>query len=153
MDVDRSLQSVYLSERNSYPFISLHHDHISEALERSADNGATLSFSRMNLSDVGARAVEELATMKGEIPEDESIVKRCVYVSIFTMCLTFGISWGLVNCQLGLPWAAITSPPFQLNSHFYQACDTSTSSTTISWCSPMLYVCFLIATFEMFTMA
>jgi hypothetical protein len=86
MDVDLSLRSAYSSERNSYPFISLHHDHIREAIEHSVDNGATLSFSRMDLSDIGARAVEELATMRGDTPEHENLVKRYGYfLTIFTV--------------------------------------------------------------------
>jgi hypothetical protein len=86
MDADRSLRSFYSSKRDSYPFISLNHVHICEAIERSADNGATLTFSRMNLSDVGARAAEELATIEKESPEDESIIKRYAnFSAIFMM--------------------------------------------------------------------
>lgn len=77
MDADRSLrESFYSNKRNSYSFISLNNGHVREAIERSPDNGATLTFSRMNLSDVGARAAEELATIKRDTLEDESTVKR-----------------------------------------------------------------------------
>jgi len=73
MDADRSLRS---NKRDSYPFISLNHVHICEAIERSADRGATLKFSRMNLLDVGARAAQELAGIDKGTSEDESTVKR-----------------------------------------------------------------------------
>lgn len=86
MDADRSLRSFFESKRDSYPFISLNYVHICEAVERSADQGATLTFSRMNLSDVGARAAEELAGIDRETPEDESTVKRYAnFSAIFTM--------------------------------------------------------------------
>ena len=87
MDTDHSLRSFFSGKRDSYPLISLNHVHICEAIERSADNGATLAFSRLNLSDVGARAAEELAGMDRESPEDESLstVKRYAnFIVIFT---------------------------------------------------------------------
>jgi Leucine rich repeat len=105
MDADRSLRSFYSSKRDSYPFTSLNHVHIREAIERSADNGATLTFSRMNLSDVGARAAEELATFERQTLEDESTVKRyAIFSALFTIAhlrYIFGIFESLTRIALG----------------------------------------------------
>lgn len=97
MDADRSLrESFYSNKRNSYSFISLNNGHVREAIERSPDNGATLTFSRMNLSDVGARAAEELATIKRDTPEDESTVKRYAnFSTIFMMGSSSVYLWDL----------------------------------------------------------
>lgn len=57
---------------------SLNHVHISEALLRSEDNGATLDFSHKSLTDVGEYGAEQLATIGREASmEDESSVLRC----------------------------------------------------------------------------
>jgi hypothetical protein len=57
---------------------SLNHEHISEALHRTDDNGATLDFSHKGLTDVGEYGAEQLATIGREDPmEDESSVLRC----------------------------------------------------------------------------
>ncbi|KAF5387103.1 hypothetical protein D9615_001618 [Tricholomella constricta] len=75
--VDRTtLLSPNSNKRSSFPSTSLSSVYIAQALQRSSDNGATLMFSKMNLSDVGALAAEELATIGREMPEDESPVKR-----------------------------------------------------------------------------
>ncbi|KAG6903185.1 hypothetical protein C0995_002728 [Termitomyces sp. Mi166 len=50
--------------------------HIAQAIQRSSDNGATLMFSKLNLSDVGASAAEELASIGRERPDDESPLRR-----------------------------------------------------------------------------
>jgi hypothetical protein len=57
---------------------SLNHVHISEALLKSEDNGATLDFSHMRLTDVGEYGAEQLATIgREDSMEDESSVLRC----------------------------------------------------------------------------
>jgi hypothetical protein len=57
---------------------SLNHIHISEALLKSEDNGATLDFSHMRLTDVGEYGAEQLATIgREDLMEDESSVLRC----------------------------------------------------------------------------
>ena len=57
---------------------SLNHVHISEAWLKSEDNGATLDFSHMRLTDVGEYGAEELATIgREDSMEDESSVLRC----------------------------------------------------------------------------
>lgn len=80
LDVDRSaLRSPHSNKRNSFPS-PLTHAHIFEALHRSADNGATLNLSKLNLSDIGVSAAEQLATIGirigREAPEDKSPVER-----------------------------------------------------------------------------
>ncbi|KAG5646694.1 hypothetical protein DXG03_002684 [Asterophora parasitica] len=71
-----TLLSPTSNQRKSFPSTSLSSAHIAQALQRSSDNGATLMFSKMNLSDVGALAAEELAALGRETPDDESPVKR-----------------------------------------------------------------------------
>ena len=57
---------------------SLNHVHISLALLRSDDNGATLDFSHKGLTDVGEYGAEQLAIIgRGVSMEDESSVLRC----------------------------------------------------------------------------
>lgn len=57
---------------------SLNHEHISEALFKSEDNGETLDFSHMRLTDVGEDGAEQLATIgREDSMEDESSVLRC----------------------------------------------------------------------------
>lgn len=89
MDADRSLRSFYSGKRDSYPFTSLNHTHICDAIERSLDNGVTLTFSKLGLSDVGARAVEELATIERETPDEESAVKRYAFFRVVHNELNF----------------------------------------------------------------
>jgi len=76
VDDDHQPLSSYSSTRNSFLSTSLNHVHISEAIERSRDNGATLMFSKMNLLDIGAVVAEELATIGRETQEDQSPVMR-----------------------------------------------------------------------------
>ena len=58
---------------------SLNHVHISEAWLKSEDNGATLDFGHMRLTDVGEYGAEQLATIgREDSMEDESSVLRCV---------------------------------------------------------------------------
>jgi hypothetical protein len=57
---------------------SLSHLHLSEAFLKSEDNGATLDFSHMRLTDVGEYGAEQLATIgREDSMEDESSVLRC----------------------------------------------------------------------------
>ena len=59
---------------------SLSHIHISEAFLKSEDNGSTLDFSHMRLTDVGEYGAEQLATIgREDSMEDESSVLRCVF--------------------------------------------------------------------------
>jgi hypothetical protein len=83
---------------------SLNHVHLSEALLKSEDNGATLDFSHMRLTDVGEYGAEELATIgREDSMEDESSVLRCE--SPLSACRNISqISLPLSDCQdhLGL---------------------------------------------------
>jgi len=57
---------------------SLNHVHLSEALLKSEDNGASLDFCHMRLTDVGEYGAEQLATIgREDSMEDESSVLRC----------------------------------------------------------------------------
>ena len=78
---------------------SISHIHISEALLKSEDNGATLDFSHMRLTDVGEYGAEQLATIgREDSMEDESSVLRCT--SPLSACLnTSRISLLLSDCQ------------------------------------------------------
>lgn len=55
---------------------SLSHVQILDALDRSTDAGITLDFARMNLSDVGAAAAEELAHIEQRTLENDNVVER-----------------------------------------------------------------------------
>jgi hypothetical protein len=76
----RPLRSFDSGKRDSYPFTSLNHTHICDAIERSLDNGVTLTFSKLGLSDVGARSAEELAAIERETSEEESAVQRYAFL-------------------------------------------------------------------------
>lgn len=54
------------------PSISLSRDHITEALLKSPDNGATLDLTHKGLSDVGESGAEELATVGQDTEEGSS---------------------------------------------------------------------------------
>jgi hypothetical protein len=57
---------------------TLNDDHISEALLKSEDNGATLDFSHRGLTDVDEFSTAQLAAVGREDPmEDESSLLRC----------------------------------------------------------------------------
>jgi hypothetical protein len=57
---------------------TLNPSHISEALSKSEDNGATLDFSHRGLTDVDEYSAAQLAVVGCEDPmEDESSVLRC----------------------------------------------------------------------------
>ncbi|KAF8078065.1 RAM signaling pathway protein-domain-containing protein [Lyophyllum atratum] len=71
-----TLLSPHSSKRTSFPSVSLGSVQIAQALQRSSDNGSTLMLSKMNLSNIGGLAAEELATLGRETPEDESLVER-----------------------------------------------------------------------------
>lgn len=51
--------------------------HISEAIQKSPDNGSTLDLSHCNLTDVGVPGAEELATIgrEGGMDEESSVVR------------------------------------------------------------------------------
>ncbi|KAG6879036.1 hypothetical protein C0992_005729 [Termitomyces sp. T32_za158] len=86
--VDRSsLPDSHPSRWNSESFASttLGSVHIAQAIQHSSDDGATLMFSKMNISDVGAAAAEELARIGRERPEDESPLKR---ITLGNNCLS-----------------------------------------------------------------
>lgn len=78
---------------------SLNHIHLSEALLKSEDNGATLDFSHMRLTDVGEYGAEQLATIgREDSMEDESSVLRCALP--LSACHNISqISLPLSNCQ------------------------------------------------------
>ena len=57
---------------------TLNHSHISEAVSKSEDNGATLDFSHRGLTDVDEYSAAELAAVGNEDSiEDEGSVLRC----------------------------------------------------------------------------
>ena len=66
------LQSPQSGERSAP--VSLSSAHILKALQDSPDNGATLIFSRLRLSDVGP--AEELANIGRENSQDQGCLKR-----------------------------------------------------------------------------
>lgn len=62
---------------------TLNDNHISEALLKSEDNGATLDFSHRGLTDVDEYSATQLAAVGREDPmEDESSVLRCACPSL-----------------------------------------------------------------------
>jgi len=80
--VDTQLSSAFSlhKRRPSSPTsaTTLNHSHISEALMKSEDNGATLDFSHRGLTDVDEYSVTQLAAIGREDPmEDEGSVLRC----------------------------------------------------------------------------
>ncbi|KAF8503481.1 RAM signaling pathway protein-domain-containing protein [Russula emetica] len=73
---------------------SLNHVHISEALLKSEDNGATLDFSHVRLTDVGEYGAEQLATIgREDSMEDESSVLRITLSSnrLATLPMAFAL--------------------------------------------------------------
>ncbi|CAK5279348.1 unnamed protein product [Mycena citricolor] len=62
--------------RLSSPSLTLTTGNISDALSSSPDGGATLVFLKKSISDIPDEAVEELAALGREMPEDESLVER-----------------------------------------------------------------------------
>ncbi|KAG5350867.1 hypothetical protein C0989_008965 [Termitomyces sp. Mn162] len=72
----QSLPNSHSDRWSSFASTTLSSVHIAQAIQRSSDDGATLMFSKMNLSDVGVAAVEELARIGKERSEDESLLKR-----------------------------------------------------------------------------
>lgn len=62
---------------------TLNDNHISEALLKSEDNGATLDFSHRGISDVDEYSATQLAAVGREDPmEEESSVLRCACPSL-----------------------------------------------------------------------
>lgn len=78
---------------------SLNHVHLTEAFLKSEDNGATLDFSHMRLTDVGEYGAEQLATIgREDSMEDESSVLRCALP--LSACHNISqISLPLSDCQ------------------------------------------------------
>jgi hypothetical protein len=145
LDVNHHISASPLLNKSSFPSASLNTTHISEAIQRSSDNGATLMFSKMNLSDVGVLAAEELATIGRETPEDESPVKR--YVDILNNLRSSSMPSCLETqtAPSGLHWETIVSQPSRLSSHFCLAYDTSTSSTIASQYFPTWWgFCYMV---------
>jgi hypothetical protein len=71
--VDRpALRSPYWIPPNTS--VSLSHEHIAEALANSPDDGETLVFSKLDLTDISVDAAEELATKVDS--SGEGVVKR-----------------------------------------------------------------------------
>jgi hypothetical protein len=78
---------------------SLNYVHISEALLKSEDNGASLDFCHMRLTDVGEYGAEQLATIgREDSMEDESSVLRCA-LPLSACHNTSQISLPLSDCQ------------------------------------------------------
>lgn len=96
LDVDRPVfRSPPSNKRSSFSSTSLNSLHISQAISQSPDNGATLMFSKLSLSDISVLAAEELASIGRETSEDESPVKRydafmniyiCAVLTPFELC-------------------------------------------------------------------
>jgi len=59
------------------PSASLTEEHITEALQQSPDNGATLDLTHRSLTDVGDDGAEHLATVRrnGSLEDDSSILR------------------------------------------------------------------------------
>ena len=78
---------------------SLNHVHITEAMLKSDDNGATLDYCHMRLTDVGEYGAEQLATIgREDSMEDESSVLR--YVLPLSACHNVSqISLPSYDCQ------------------------------------------------------
>ncbi|KAF8894501.1 RAM signaling pathway protein-domain-containing protein [Infundibulicybe gibba] len=75
LDVDRPVleSPQYNKTMQSTPLAP---PHISQALGKSSDGGVTLNLSKLNISDVGVLAAEELALIGRTSPDDESVVER-----------------------------------------------------------------------------
>ncbi|KAG7086559.1 hypothetical protein E1B28_002507 [Marasmius oreades] len=96
LDVDRSVsRSPTISKKGSFLSVStsLSHSLIQDALHYSPDKGATLVFTKKNLTDIGGAAAEELATIGMEPPEDESRVQRIAlnYNRLTTIPMEFAL--------------------------------------------------------------
>ncbi|KAL0947467.1 hypothetical protein HGRIS_013573 [Hohenbuehelia grisea] len=74
--VDRVATNSPFNKLDAFQFTSLGSYHISDALLRSPDDGATLDLTKQNLTEVGESGAEELATIGRNEDEDESIVTR-----------------------------------------------------------------------------
>ena len=92
-----------MSSRSSFLSVSLTHLHISEAIEHSCDNGATLTFSKLNLSHIGTTAAEELAAIGRDVQDSQSPLKRYIgFCAVFTnySTLTYVVRIALGNNHL-----------------------------------------------------
>lgn len=70
------------------PSVSLSREHITEALAKSPDNGATLDLAHKNLTDVGEDGAEELATVgTGNADESDSTLVRYAVCSLLSASL------------------------------------------------------------------
>ena len=83
-DGEHSTRKSSTASRNAalspLPSLSLTRDHITDALAKSPDGGATLDLAYKGLTDVGESGAEELATVgHDEQAGTESSVVRCVF--------------------------------------------------------------------------
>lgn len=98
-DGEHSLRKTPSTLRNAalspLPSLSLTRDHITEALAKSPDGGATLDLAYKGLTDVGESGAEELATV-GQ--DDESITESPVIRCVFQLYSYVRASKRLVSC-------------------------------------------------------
>ena len=73
-DVDGSAPSSPLTRDPS--ILPLTHVHITDALSRSPDHGATLIFSRLNISDISAAAIHTLTSIGENGTGNERAIER-----------------------------------------------------------------------------
>lgn len=96
--------------------VSLSREHITEALTKSPDRGATLDLTHKNLTDVGEDGAEELATVVRDIDDQtDSTVAR------YVISASSGV-WD--PRQVHFPeyhWPTIVLPLFPWPSHFFLA--------------------------------
>lgn len=121
LDTDRAALRTPLymnknSSSSSLPSTSLGHEHITDALLRSPDNGATLDLAKKNLTDVGEFGAEELATIGREDLDDESSVLR--YAGIVRTTIPLNIYEYIHYLNLGLLWEITVWQHFQWHLPF-----------------------------------
>lgn len=96
-DGEPSLRKLPSSLRNAVqsplPSLSLTRDHITEALAKSPDGGATLDLAYKGLTDVGESGAEELATVgqDGEIVTESPVVRYASFTHsiLLRVCFTY----------------------------------------------------------------
>ena len=94
---------------------TLNDNHISEALSKSEDNGATLDFSHKGLTDVDEYSATQLAAVGREgLMEDENSVLRCACLS-----LAYTHTWTVQQSYFGF------EPSNHATSHVYAAVSPS----------------------------
>lgn len=148
LDVDRSAvrpPQWPINKRASFPSTSLSHVHISDALLRSPDNGATLVFMKKNLTDIGQEAAEELAKLGRESPDDEGCVERYaqstlkLYPDIDVLQNCAGIQSSRHSSNgVRAPVAFALPQPQEQQLFCLPRCRTSFLCPLIDACSPLL---------------